>query len=98
MTRISAELELRWLSRYLNRELGGPDRDWFESYLLDKPDLLVFVEADLALREGLRLLAKCAEFDIHRGRRAPAQSPTDAGLCTRRRVVGRRRHTRTGIQ
>jgi hypothetical protein len=54
---MAAELELRWLNRYLNRELIGTDRDWFESYLLEKPDLLVFVEADLALGDGLRALA-----------------------------------------
>ena len=42
MTRMAAELERRWLDRYLNRELSSDDRDWFESYLLDKPDLLVY--------------------------------------------------------
>lgn len=63
MNRMAAELERRWLDRYLNRELGTADRDWFESYLLDKPDLLVYLEADTALGDGLRSLAAQGELD-----------------------------------
>lgn len=86
MSRMAAELERRWLDRYLNRELSEIDRDWFESYLLDKPDLLVYLEADTALGDGLRALAAQGELEplLHPGhgerRRMPMLAAAAAGL------------------
>jgi hypothetical protein len=52
-TRMTAWLEQAWLVRYLNRRLSGEEVTWFESYLLDKPELLAMIEADTRLRDAL---------------------------------------------
>jgi hypothetical protein len=46
-------LEAAWLQRYLERELTPDESEWFEVYVLDKPDLLARIEADLDLRDGV---------------------------------------------
>lgn len=51
--RLSAWLEQAWLLRYLDRQLDGDETKWFEAYLLDKPDMLASIEADLDLRDAL---------------------------------------------
>jgi hypothetical protein len=50
---LSAWLEQAWLQRYFDRELDGDETQWFEAYLLDKPDMLAAIEADLDLRDAL---------------------------------------------
>jgi hypothetical protein len=50
---LSAWLEQAWLQRYLDRELDGYETKWFETYLLDKPDMVASIEADLDLRDAL---------------------------------------------
>lgn len=52
-TRMAAWLESAWLARYLDRALASDEAAWFESYLLDKPDLLGMVEAEADLRDAL---------------------------------------------
>jgi hypothetical protein len=52
-TRLSAWLEQVWLLRYLDRQLDGDETKWFEAYILDKPDMLALIEADLDLRDAL---------------------------------------------
>lgn len=51
--RMPAWLEQAWLTRYLDRELDGAETAWFEAYLLDKPELLIVVDADTRLRDAL---------------------------------------------
>ena len=53
-TRMAEWLEQAWLERYLARQLGPEESDWFEAYMLDKAELLDQVEDDTALREAIR--------------------------------------------
>jgi hypothetical protein len=46
-------LEDAWLSRYLQRSLSEHELEWFEAYMLDKPQLLDRVDADSDLRDAL---------------------------------------------
>ena len=51
--RLADWLESAWLARYLDRQLSPEESAWFESYVLDKPDLLTMIEVDTDMREGL---------------------------------------------
>jgi hypothetical protein len=51
VTPMAPWLEQAWLDRYLDRQLGEPERAWFEAYALDQPHLLEAIEADTALRD-----------------------------------------------
>lgn len=51
--RLAAWLEEAWLARYLDRQLTADEANWFEAYVLDKPDLLQSIEGDLQLRDAL---------------------------------------------
>lgn len=48
-----AWLDSAWLARYLERQLAPDEAAWFESYVLDKPELLAMIEADTRLRDAL---------------------------------------------
>jgi hypothetical protein len=52
-TRMTAWLERAWLVQYLDRQLSGEENAWFESYSMDKPDLLAGIESDTRLRDAL---------------------------------------------
>jgi hypothetical protein len=52
-TRMKAWLEQAWLGRYLERSLSAEETTWFESYVLDKPELLAMLETDTGLRDAL---------------------------------------------
>jgi hypothetical protein len=43
---MAAWLEQAWMERYLNRELSESESDWFEAYLLERPELLGELRAD----------------------------------------------------
>jgi hypothetical protein len=45
-------LERAWLSRYLDHELSDEEGAWFETYALDRADLLDAIESDTRLRDG----------------------------------------------
>jgi len=51
--RMKSWLESAWLARYLDRQLSSEETTWFESYALDKPELLAAIEADTGLRDAL---------------------------------------------
>ena len=48
-----AWLERAWMDRYLDRELDDGERDWFEAYMLDRPQLIEELEADEAVRAAV---------------------------------------------
>lgn len=50
---MSTWLEGAWMQRYLARELTPAETEWFEVYVLDKPELLERIETDLDLRDGI---------------------------------------------
>jgi hypothetical protein len=52
-TRLPAWLESAWLVRYLDRELTPPEMQWFEAYVLDKPELLTMIDSDNDLRDAI---------------------------------------------
>lgn len=52
-SRLATWIEHAWLERYLGRALTAEENAWFESYILDKPDLLDRVDADSDLRDAL---------------------------------------------
>jgi hypothetical protein len=52
---MAAWLEQAWMQRYLERELSSEETAWFESYVLDKADLLAMIDADTGLRDALAL-------------------------------------------
>jgi hypothetical protein len=49
-------LERAWMDRYLDRELDNSERDWFEAYMLDRPQLIEELEADEAVRAAVPAL------------------------------------------
>jgi len=57
-------LEHAWLVRYLDRELDSDEASWFEAYAIDKPELLVKIEADTALRDALAANAAMSQEEI----------------------------------
>ncbi|MCB1601941.1 MAG: hypothetical protein R3F18_06265 [Lysobacterales bacterium] len=48
-----AWLERAWMDRYLDRELDDDERNWFEAYMLDRPQLIEELEADEAVRAAV---------------------------------------------
>lgn len=46
-------LEDAWLQRYLGGGLSASETEWFEAYLLERPDLVEALEADNTLRDAL---------------------------------------------
>jgi len=82
-------LEQAWMDRYLGRQLATAENEWFEAYLLDKPQLLDRWSTELALRDGMDLLDRQrADASAVSAELAPAQtSPLAHGraLATRRR-------------
>lgn len=56
-TRMAGWLEQAWLARYLDGELSDSEREWFEAYVLDKPELLAVVDDDSNLRDALAATA-----------------------------------------
>jgi hypothetical protein len=52
-TRMRAWLEQAWLVRYMDRELSSEETTWFESYAMDKPELLAMIESDTHLRDAM---------------------------------------------
>jgi len=71
-TRLAGWLESAWLARYLDRELEGEELEWFEAYLVDKPDLLEMVEVDNRLRDVLE--ANSSEMTSRNTEFQPADS------------------------
>jgi hypothetical protein len=53
LARMNAWLEQAWLTRYLDRQLASDETTWFEAYVLDKPELLVMIDADTRFRDAL---------------------------------------------
>lgn len=51
--RLAAWLETAWLERYLDRQLSAEEVAWFETYAIDKPDLLEKIDADSDLRDAM---------------------------------------------
>lgn len=80
-SRLAGWLESAWLARYLDRELTPAETEWFETYVLDKPELLAMIETDNDLRDALDVAppdsgavdasrtSVSAEGVAHRGRR-----------------------------
>ena len=62
-SRMAAWLEQAWTVRYLNRGLSGEEVTWFESYVLDKPELLATIESDTRLRDALAAEASARHKD-----------------------------------
>jgi hypothetical protein len=69
-TRMRAWLEQAWLVRYMDRELSSEETTWFESYAMDKPELLAMIESDTHLRDALAGDAGSthAPASVHTGR------------------------------
>lgn len=51
--RMASWLEQAWLNRYLDRKLEDDEAEWFEMYVLDRPELIAAIEADNDLRDGM---------------------------------------------
>lgn len=54
--RLADWLEQAWLARYLDRQLSEAEEEWFEAYVLDKPQLVAALDADSDLRDGMVLV------------------------------------------
>ncbi len=52
-SRLATWLEQTWLQCYLDRQLTKEENTWFETYALDKPDLLAAIGVDSTLRDAL---------------------------------------------
>lgn len=63
-TRMSAWLEQAWLIQYLDRQLAEEEAQWFESYAMDRPELLATIEADTRLRDALAAAASTRHTDM----------------------------------
>ena len=63
-TRMSAWLEQAWLIRYLDRQLAGEEAQWFESYAMERRELLATIEADTRLRDALAAAASIRHTDM----------------------------------
>ena len=46
-------LETAWLERYLERRLSAEESEWFEAYAIAEPSLVLSIERDNDLRDGL---------------------------------------------
>ena len=63
-SRLAAWLEAAWLERYLDRQLTAEEAAWFETYVIDKLDLLQKIDADSDLRDGVMGVGITAENDM----------------------------------
>ncbi len=61
--RLKPWLERAWMDRYLDRSLDEEDAAWFETYLLERPELQAELAADLDLRDGLARINTEAPLD-----------------------------------
>ncbi len=68
-------LEQAWLARLLARELTPAENEWFEAYVLDKPELLAEIERDNDLRDALAGAA--IETTATDGAIPPSSAPND---------------------
>ncbi len=75
--RMTAWLEQAWLTRYLDRQLADEETTWFETYMLDKPELLTTIEADADLRDALTVDAARREARSADGDATDATGSTD---------------------
>lgn len=64
--RLSSWLEQAWLERYLARKLDDQETEWFEMYVLDKPELIAAIEADNDLRDGMFVAHAVPEPEVVR--------------------------------
>ena len=62
--RMSAWLDQAWLIQYLDRQLAGEEAQWFESYAMERPDLLATIETDTRLRDALAAAASIRHTDM----------------------------------
>ncbi|MGE4070440.1 MAG: anti-sigma factor [Lysobacterales bacterium] len=62
------------MDRYLDRELDDGERDWFEAYLLDRPQLIEELEADEAVRAALTSIPNPTADELS----GKAPTPTNA--------------------
>jgi hypothetical protein len=81
---LSAWLEQAWLLRYLDRQLSSEETSWFEAYVLDKPELLASIEADLNLCDALAADAaqQARRFDSGDAAAAPDARTRSAGAAS----------------
>ncbi|HET7064175.1 MAG TPA: hypothetical protein VFI49_07830 [Rudaea sp.] len=63
-TRMSAWLEQAWLIQYLDRQLAGEEAQWFETYAMERRELLATIEADTRLRDALAAAASIRHTDV----------------------------------
>ena len=63
-TRMSAWLEQAWLIQYLDRQLAGEEAQWFETYAMERQELLATIEADTRLRDALAAAASIRHTDM----------------------------------
>jgi len=89
-TRMAAWLESAWLARYLDRALTDSETIWFETYVLDKPDLLTMIEGDTQLRDAL--VSRSGSMDADSARTSGAN--TDLLRSMRARMPQARTWTR----
>jgi hypothetical protein len=83
--RLPEWLELAWLERYLLRQLDGPEQTWFETYVLQWPELADTLEADAALRSALASLPLSAFESASKADETTVASVVQPHLQTRRR-------------
>lgn len=79
-SRLPAWLEQAWLERYLDRLLTDEEAAWFETYVLDKPELLAQIDADSTLRDAFAV----------EGSRGGAASANVVSMAPRQRRSARR--------
>jgi len=61
---MSAWLEQAWLIQYLDRQLAGEEAQWFETYAMERRELLATIEADTRLRDALAAAASIRHTDM----------------------------------
>ena len=81
--RMADWLEQAWLARYLDRQLSDTEIEWFETYALDRPELIAAIDADSDLRDGIAAA---------RTQDARERSPESPAAALSERPSARRRH------
>jgi hypothetical protein len=61
---MSTWLEQAWLIRYLDRQLAGEEAQWFETYAMERREVLATIEADTRLRDALAAAASIRHTDM----------------------------------
>jgi hypothetical protein len=61
---MTAWLEQAWMVQYLDRQLAGEEAQWFETYAMDRPELLTTIEADTRLRDALAAAASIRQMEV----------------------------------